>query len=398
METEALNKLKSKIELLDNKLCALFDSKKNIEAELQNKNKEVEGLYKEFGKELSDFPLDLNKRISEAKKIKRSLEDSLFKIDKKLYGIVGKKPVGLIWKQEKLYKQYKKKAVGNDKLYNELNEESTNKNLQDLSNKIIVKLKQNGLFLYDEMKLIDLCLKVIETVFFLHEKFYYEKDRDDIYNMAIEQVVSNQSKGIGKYIFDYDIETTKKLLNEQTSNTEKLQIINRQLAATKTMLELIEETPTAKAYGDGFWGIYTRDETLSRLIEHLAEQRRQIFNQKITNDVLQEILNGLKDRLKEYYIFLKNEYEFVSKAIEISKSQNKEVTADKELNQRDEKSVEENKSQNITDRDLIREYFKQEKIGKSELEELNQDSSLAKIICENVFPKITNAVEKKAKI
>jgi hypothetical protein len=194
-KSEALNKLKSKIELLDKKIRGLFESKKNIELEIQNKNIEIEDLKKEFDKDLFEFSLNLNEKIGEAKKEKNNLENSLFEIDRTIYGIYGEKPEGLYWKQVRLIHQYKKSAVGNDKLFNELQEESIERNLNELTNKIKMKLKQNNLFLNDEMKLIDLCLKVIETAISLREKsFYDKKDRDEIYDIAINTVLSQEEK------------------------------------------------------------------------------------------------------------------------------------------------------------------------------------------------------------
>ncbi|MHB8578978.1 MAG: hypothetical protein ACYDA4_03845 [Ignavibacteriaceae bacterium] len=271
------------------------------------------------------------------------MENELFKIDKSLYGIIGKKPEGLTWKHDRLYSQYKRKAIGNDKLFKELQEISVENNLNKLANKVKMELKQDNLFIDDEMKLNDICLKVIETALSLREESVFnDRDREGIYDISIKTVL-NQEEKIGKYIFDYDIDTIKNILNKDNSNTSKIQIINRQLATTKTLLELLEETTTAKVYGDGSWGIYTRYETLSRLIEHSAEQERIIFNRKITNDVLKRILTGLKERLNEFYIYLRNEYDFLYKTIEISRWQNKDNTADMEQNQTVETKIDKTK-------------------------------------------------------
>ena len=149
-----------------------------------------------------------------------------------------------------------------------------------------MKLKQDNLFLNDEMKLDDLCLKVISTAISLQEEsFFYEKDRDAIYDIAINNVLS-QEKGIGKYIFNYDIETAKKILNEQPSNTEKLHIINRQMTTTKRMIDELNNTLVAKTEGNGAWSIYTHDKELAALVEDAAETKRLKFNQKITEEYI----------------------------------------------------------------------------------------------------------------
>lgn len=110
-KSEALNKLKSKIELLDKKIRGLFESKKNIELEIQNKNIEIEDLKKEFDKDLFELPPNLKEKIGEAKKEKNNLENSLFEIDRTIYGIYGEKPEGLYWKQVRLIHQYKKSSL-----------------------------------------------------------------------------------------------------------------------------------------------------------------------------------------------------------------------------------------------------------------------------------------------
>ncbi len=336
-KSEALNKLKSKIELLDKKIRGLFESKKNIELEIQNKNIEIEDLKKEFDKDLSEFPLNLNEKISEAKKEKNNLENSLFKIDKTLYGFYGKKPEGLYWKQVRLIHQYKKSAVGNDKLFNELQEESIEKNLNELANKIKMKLKQDNLFLNDEMKLNDLCLKVIETAISLREEsFFDEKDRDEIYDISINTVLSQEEK-IGKYLFVYDRETIMKFLNEQTSNTEKLQFINLQITPIKRMIDEIENTKVAEAVDNGYWSIFTRDKELAALVVEAVKTRITISKKKITEDILQDILKGLLNRLKESYIYLKTEYKAINRAIKISKEKSKEISDEEKRNDIEEK-------------------------------------------------------------
>lgn len=352
-----MKKLKSKIEQLDRKIEELLNSKKNITSELQNKKKEIEDLSKEFDNGLAEFPINLNEKILEAKKTKKDLENSLFKIDKTIYGIFGKRPVGLYWKQAKLYGQYKKKAVGNDKLFKELQEESTNRVLKDLSNNIIIKLKQNNLFLHDEMKLNDLCLDVIEMAISLQEEYFYEKDRDEIYDIAIEQVVFNQSKGIGVYIFDYNIEAIKEFLSKVNSNSEKLDFINRQMSLTKRLIEFLKNTKIFEWYGNETFGIYPLDKDLSDLIEDAIKTKKEIFKQPITEDVLKEISEGLKNRLTESFIYLENEYEDIRRQIDISKIKNDEANANKFLHQGIENNSNEKVEDTLTVKAFIDKYF-----------------------------------------
>lgn len=150
-----------------------------------------------------------------------------------------------------------------------------------------------------------------------------------------------------KYIFEFDIDATKEILNEQNSNTDKLQIINRQMTTIKRLIELLENTKVVEWYGGttGGWGILTSDNTLSDIIENIVETEIRIFDRKITEEGLKEIIAGIKNRLAESFIYLKNENEVLNRSVEIKNLQQFNRDNEKKYNtigfQKEENKIEE---------------------------------------------------------
>jgi len=121
------------------------------------------------------------------------------------------------------------------------------------------------------------------------------------------------------YIFCYSLDDNVEALKDKP-NTEKMEIIVRQLGTTERLLNLIENTKVAEAQGNGFWEMYTLDETLSDLVAHKAQQHKEFHNEPITQEVLTDIIGSLKNRLTESYTFLKSEYKVVKRQLKNSPS------------------------------------------------------------------------------
>ena len=142
------------------------------------------------------------------------------------------------------------------------------------------------------------------------EEFVIEKRKKILQNMGIDLPEI------------FEMNTIKKSLdNWKTSDSEKLEFINRHLTTSKRMIDELENTKVAKWMGGetNGWEILTLDKTLSDLIENTAKTKRETFKQNITEDFLKEILEGLKNRLKELHIYLKYEKKIVKRQIKNSK-------------------------------------------------------------------------------
>ena len=189
-----------------------------------------------------------------------------------------------------------------------------------------------------------------------------------------------------QYPYAFDLGLMKQLLSEKQTDLEKLKFIQANLKLQERLIYLLENTKVATADGNGCWSIYTAEDELQILVADAVESDKIIFGRKITKKILDNILEGLKNGLKESYIYLKTEQKDIKRNIKSS------------MNHKEQNSIEKDKIENKNERDLIRAYLKKKGINREKLEELNQDSSLAKEICENVFPEIKDAVGKKAKI
>lgn len=129
------------------------------------------------------------------------------------------------------------------------------------------------------------------------------------------------------HIFCYSLDDNIEILKDK-SNTEKNEIIVRQLGTTERLLNLLENTKVAEAQGNGFWEMYTLDETLSDLVAHKAQQHKEFHNEPITQEVLNDIIGNLKNRLTESYAFLKSEYKVVKRQLKNSPSTRRKTVPD----------------------------------------------------------------------
>ena len=121
-------------------------------------------------------------------------------------------------------------------------------------------------------------------------------------------------------VFVDDIEEVHRFLEKIESDSEKIDIINKQIHTTKKLIRELSKEQIINWKGiDKGWECYSGDKTLTNLIEDIVETRRTIFGAIITENDLKEITGKLKDRLVLFYKLLKNDLEFINRKIEIAK-------------------------------------------------------------------------------
>jgi hypothetical protein len=183
----ALRKIKNEIVQVEKQMNELLISKKNIETEIRRKNDQVSRIEKEYGKDISEFPLDLRERLEKAIKDKKVKENAL-------YGTRNGKVIGLTWKHDMLHQDYKKIAIGNDKLNRELKEKDNISKLDELTEKIKNKLKEKNIKINKKIKFVDLELNVLDTYTDLIETNYHEDNKEELLERAIDETLKEKNK------------------------------------------------------------------------------------------------------------------------------------------------------------------------------------------------------------
>ncbi len=220
-----LNKLRGEKEQLYKQVKGLLNSKKNIVAEIRSKDKEIASIESEFSKDISEFPLDLNKRLQRAKKEKDYLELSLSEINKKLYGTKNGKTKGLIFEHDKRYEEYKKTAIDNDELYYELDEKEINSKLNTIAEKIKNKLKQYNISVNGPVDNLDLQLDILDRYTSLKDENNYEGNEDEMFDKVMNEMLKE------KFKIDFEANSSKPTEDELTIKKE----INIIILETKNM-------------------------------------------------------------------------------------------------------------------------------------------------------------------
>lgn len=122
---------------------------------------------------------------------------------------------------------------------------------------------------------------------------------------------------MGKYILSCDIEILKLNLGNIKTDVDKLHFLNFDMKETKRMIEELKSTKVAEGYENGCWSIFTQDEHLSDLLVNELETHRKIFKVSITDVIIQQTIEGLKNSLTEYYISMESEYDFIKRGNDI---------------------------------------------------------------------------------
>jgi hypothetical protein len=191
-KNERLESIKRKINDLSNRINSIFSDLKKLNGEKQKISNELKTVTTTLIKEeIPQIPLDIKEQINSKETNLIQIEKEILKLEKLLWGVVGQKKKSLFWKREKLDEKFRKLLAGNMLYKKEANEIAVG-DLKELEEKIKEKLEQNQITITDEMNLLDLSIEVMKKYFEILDKNFYERDRNEIYDTAINEVLKEK--------------------------------------------------------------------------------------------------------------------------------------------------------------------------------------------------------------
>ncbi len=171
-------------------VCKILRAK----SEIKNLNIDKEKMENQFDNDITNFPANLKIQIERNEFEIITREKIIKKIEKELWGTFEGKEEGLIWKHERLEREYKKIRLGDDKKFEEFSEKSTKKNIDEIKLRIKRVLEENEIQV-DDNEMSELLLEVLSIRLDDEDKFYEEIINDE---KAEENLAAEINKVLNK--------------------------------------------------------------------------------------------------------------------------------------------------------------------------------------------------------
>lgn len=224
------------IETLIEKKKRLFADKENAEIELNDLEKGKNDLIKKYGGPLDVFPKNI---ASDKSKIENSIErvkKKLFIINNNLYGTLSGKNEGLVWKIERLTRNYKKQSINNEQEFQNIESDYIDQLNQDFKNKVSAYLEVNSIQL-NEIEMDELFLEIQKNYIKRLEEIDQGKISDD--KAQLEEI----QKAFNKRYPSTNVEM-KQLFTNQVNpiQSEPLKVIVERILEVNKK-KILEELP-----------------------------------------------------------------------------------------------------------------------------------------------------------
>ncbi len=259
------NKLIEEIMELRNKIEGYKKEIREKNLVLNELHKENKVLEKQFGNDVTSFPLSLKDEIKNKREKIINVEKERTKIKYKLWGTFDTE--GLIWKHDRLVQDFKRQSIGDQVLFKELDYKSSDRWIGELKKKILKNLKGNGKEVDDD-KLDELVLDVLKE---------HQSDNEEIYEEILnpEMAEQNVQKVINKVLIN------KKLINKKNGAQKNEPItIGHEVQKTKLRKKINTSNEVIAEEVVNLWDNGT--EEFEEIFKKLSEDSESIFKEKLT--------------------------------------------------------------------------------------------------------------------
>lgn len=273
-------KVRAGIVVIISRILELIEEKKNLGNQKNN-------LENEFESDIRNFPDDLSNKLESTERDILKKQQIINEFEKRLWGILGKEE-GLIYKHDRLVREFKKMKLGDDYRFEILDDRSTEKMNKIVGDKIKSILSERQIKV-DEYELNELLLKVIGNRLSNEEQFYEEVLQPE----KVEQNVNVEIVRVLNERYNFNIDSNSVL------ESSEIKFATPRLNRDQRIIELNDEIADLEYQKM----IHKNDLEYVKSAEGLINGRRKELRE-LTIHLIGDFL--LKNNIKE---MIRNEFE-----------------------------------------------------------------------------------------
>lgn len=258
-------------------------------SDIKKLNTEIAELQKRYDNDIENFPEDLLSKLEDVER--EAFQKGALKkeIEKLLWGTVEKSEEGLIWKHDRMVFEFKKIKIGKEDVFEKLSRISIEKQLEKI-NKEIIKVLTFSNITWDENKLNDIALQVIEERLDNEQEFYEEMLDEKLVDSNLDRSIKNVIARIYK-INLYEEPEKIKFATPKANRDARLIELNEIMGHLEELKVLHSNEKE-----------YVRD--LDKQLEYYEKERSELSTNLIGDTILK---TDIKQRIRKIVEDTKNE-------------------------------------------------------------------------------------------